>query len=82
MVYFIVHISTSIFEIIDAEVGKFSRFFEILISKIPKSGLKNPLVGIQISRTQSDILNPSKKMKLGEMVHLTINGKHQQKLKK
>jgi hypothetical protein len=65
MVYFIFNIYTSIFEIIDAEVGQFSRFFEILVSKSPKSVFKNPLMGKTISGTKSDILKTSKIFEIG-----------------
>jgi hypothetical protein len=65
MVYFILYIYKIIFEINDTEIVQFSRFFEILISKIPKSGIKNSLMGKQNSGTQSDILKPSKNFEIG-----------------
>ena len=57
-----------------------------LWTKSLKGGTTNPskliLKGKNNSETQSDILKPSKKIEIGEMERLTMNGKHRQKLKK
>ena len=61
----------------------FQDFLKYLHEKSPKSGLKKKTGGPnKLVEPKVTSLNLPKKLKSGEMRHLTIIGKHQQKLKK